>query len=99
MEEWCSVEVLRRDEAINTLKGEVETLSSEKDGLMIELVELRGLKASSEGALGKLQSAEKDLELAKTEAFVLQERLNKANDANEHLCSEIETERTSMTAL
>lgn len=99
MEERCSIEVLRRNEAIETSKKEVDTLGGEKKALALEVSNLREARKSAEEVVGKLQKAEEDLARTKEEMALLKEQLEKVDDDCSRLCTEVKSKRSSGAAL
>jgi hypothetical protein len=82
--------VLDRNEAIETLKTEVEVLGAEKTRLMTEVVGLSTARA---------ESLRKQVEAAKTAEALAVERTSKDNETADNLRKEIDAKKKSSLAL
>jgi hypothetical protein len=100
MEERTTTEMLGRNNAIETLKREVEVLESKKTKLFAKVSELtslylevNNLRGDKEGAEGELVCLRKQVEDARTFEMLVVEGASKANETCNNLCSAIDAEK------
>jgi chromosome segregation ATPase len=106
MEERTTTKMLGRNNAIETLKQEVEVLESEKTKLSTKVSELaslrlevNNLRGDKEKAEGELVHLRKQVEDAGTSEMLAIERASKANETCNNLRSALDAEKQSSTTL
>jgi prefoldin subunit 5 len=106
MEERTTTEMLGRNNAIETLKWEVEVLESEKTKLAAEVSELvsfclevNNLCGDREKVAGELDHLRRQVEDAWTSKMLAVEHASKATETYNNLCNALDAKKQSSTAL
>lgn len=99
LEERSSMEILHRDEAINSLKKEVEILTSKNKRLVLEAANLCLARKEVDEAKSRVVTLEKYITGSKAAEQLALERALKANNMAEGLRKEIDAEKASSASL